>query len=345
MITHSHVYPDDTLVGSSPDHEYASTEYGVKPADGSGNNGLDVWNKCLRRHRNMLMTFNGHVGGDDLETSAGLVVGTGDHGNKVYQMCTDYQETWYNGLFGHMRIITVDPDQKTISVQTYSPYMRQYGTGPRSQFAFGDVAFTAAGPTIAITAPRGIAWWQVGTKQAVSWKTQGTVRRVSIDLSTDGGATWSSLAANVRNRGTRTITVPDKPSTQCLVRVRGTDGTPTETCNANFVIAPTPEPACLAVTTPYPWAVWPVGTQQTVGWTSRNVPGNVSIDLSTDGGETWSPLAVNVGNSGLLTVTTPNTPSPQCQVRVAGVRGFPRGMSETFEIAAPVAVGSEAGAE
>ena len=341
MVTHSHVYPDDTLVGSSPDHEYTSTEYAVNPADGTGNNGIDVWNKCLRKHKNVLMTFNGHVGGGDLESSAGLVVGTGDHGNKVYQMCADYQETWYNGLFGHMRIVTVDPDRRTISVETYSPYLRNYGTGPRSQFSFDDVAFTAAGPTIAITSPRGIAWWQTGTQQTVTWTSQGDIGRVNIDLSTDAGKTWSSLAADVPNSGTRTITVPDRPSTQCLVRVSGRGGSPAETSHANFAIATTPPPVRIAVITPYPWAVWQVGTQQTVGWTSQSVTGNVSIDLSTDGGKTWSSLAADHENCGLLTVAVPDTPSKQCLVRVSGGSGSPCGMSETFEIAAPVAAAGE----
>ncbi len=340
LVTHSHVYPDDTLVASSPQHLYTTADYGVNPADGSGNNGVDVWRKCLRKHRNLLMTFNGHVGGDDLETSAGLVVGTGDHGNKVYQMCADYQETWSNGLFGHVRLVTVDPDRKTISVQSYSPYMNHSGTGPRSRFSFENVAFTPAGPTFAITAPRGIAWWQVGTQQTVRWKTEGNVRRVNLDLSVDGGLTWSPLASNVRNRGRRTITVPDRPSGQCLVRVSGADGTPSETCNASFVIAARPEPSLLSITTPYPGAVWRVGTRQTVGWTSRKVRGPVSIGLSVDGGQTWSGLAANAEDTGLLTVSVPNTPSKQCLIRVSGKDGSPVGLSKAFEIAAlPVTEG------
>ncbi|MFB3882929.1 MAG: metallophosphoesterase [Armatimonadota bacterium] len=341
VVTHSHVYPDDTLVGSSPEHMYTCTEYGVNPADGSGNNGMDVWSKCLRKHENLLMTFNGHVGGDDLETSAGLVVGTGDHGNKVYQMCADYQETWYNGLFGHMRIVTVDPDLRIISVQTYSPYMDNYGTGPRSQFSFSDVAFTPAGPTITITSPRGIAWWQVGTQQTVSWTSQGVGDRVNIDLSTDGGTTWSSLAADVENSGTQRITVPDMPSTQCLVRVSGAGGSPAETSNATFVISAEPPSPSITVTTPYQWASWPVGTQQTVGWRSQYFSGNVNADISTDGGATWSSLASDIADSGLLTVTVPDTPSTRCLVRVSGASGLPIGTSGDFEIAVPVADAGE----
>ena len=335
MVTHSHVYPDDTLVGSSPDHLYTCTDYGVKPEDGSGNNGLDVWNKCLRKHKNVLMTFNGHVGGDDLESSAGLVLGAGDQGNTVYQMCANYQSTWYYGLFGHMRIVTVDPELKTISVQTYSPYMDDHGTGPRSQFSFSDVDFVPPGPTIRITAPRGVAWWDVGTEQEVAWTTIGGVDNVNIDLSTDGGASWCSLAADVANSGSYAVTVPDAPSTQCLVRVSEVSGTAAETSNAHFVISRTPQPMSMKVTTPYPWAAWEAGTQQTVGWTSGGCSGNVNVDLSTDGGETWSALAADVADTGLLTVTVPDTPFKNCLVRVSATSGLPSSVSGEFEITRP----------
>lgn len=340
MVTHSHVYPDDTLVGSSPDHLYTCTDYGVKTEDGTGNNGVDVWNESLRRHANVLMTFNGHVGGDDLESSAGLVVGIGDHGNKVYQMCADYQSTWYYDLFGHMRIVTVDPEAKTIAVQTYSPYMDHYGTGPRSQFSFSDVDFVPPGPTVTITAPRGIAWWVVGTQQKVSWKTSAGVDSVTIDLSTDGGLSWSSLAANVANSGARTVTVPDTPSDQCLIRVSETGGSASETSNANFVISPTPQLETITVTTPYPWAVWEVGTHQTIGWTTQGRSGNVDVDLSTDGGTTWCSLAANTADTGLLTVAVPDTPSDSCLVRVSGTSGAPVGVSGQFAISRPASGGT-----
>ena len=55
VLTHAHVYSDNTLQGSSPWHQANPTSYGRM------NDGIDVWEKFLRHHANMSFVFNGHV--------------------------------------------------------------------------------------------------------------------------------------------------------------------------------------------------------------------------------------------------------------------------------------------
>ncbi len=76
----------------------------------------------------------------------------------------------------------------------------------------------------------------------------------------------------------------------------------------------------IVVTSPAAGANWPVGSTQTVSWSSSNVSGNVNIKLSTNGGSSFpNSLASNTSNDGTQTVTVPNNPSTTCRVRVESV--------------------------
>ena len=55
LLTHTHIYADNTLHGRATNHLWTPTSYG------RANNGTDVWNKLLRLHPNTAFAFNGHV--------------------------------------------------------------------------------------------------------------------------------------------------------------------------------------------------------------------------------------------------------------------------------------------
>ena len=129
VLTHAHVADDDTLIGSKPDHVGAPSHYGAE------NDGPDVWEKFLRRHRNIAFVFNGHVGGD----GQGRVVGVGDHGNRVYQMLCNYQ-SYPRGGDGYMRLIEFHPDEDRLRAWSVSPY-----TGKRLRDYQNEFAYTGLG--------------------------------------------------------------------------------------------------------------------------------------------------------------------------------------------------------
>jgi hypothetical protein len=64
-----------------------------------------------------------------------------------------------------------------------------------------------------------------GTSVNITWTNPpGFTRNVTIELSTDGGATFpTTIAADVANSGTRAWTVPNTPTTQGRIRVREHD--------------------------------------------------------------------------------------------------------------------------
>ena len=136
MLTHTHIYSDNTLHGSSGNHLWKPTDYG-RP-----NNGTDVWEKFLRRQPNAALTFNGHV----LNSGTGRLVGVGDSGNQVFQMLANYQVLALGGA-GYLRIVQFFPEQDKMSVSTYSPYWDSWLTDTNNQFAYTNLGiFTNAGP-------------------------------------------------------------------------------------------------------------------------------------------------------------------------------------------------------
>ncbi|MDD5688638.1 MAG: carbohydrate-binding protein, partial [Elusimicrobia bacterium] len=212
-------------------------------------------------------------------------------------------------------------------------YVRMYeitksGTYPLGLCEFG-IYGNSNTPTITVTYPNGGESLTVGSQQTVTWTSAGTVGNVNIDISTDGGATWSPLVSNTANDGSELVNIPNTPSTTCRIRVQEPDGSPTDTSNSNFTITSTPPPPTITVTYPNGGESLTVGSQQTVTWTNGGTVGNVNIDISTDGGATWSTLVSNTANNGSQSVTVPNTPSTSCRIRVQEPDGSPTDTSNS----------------
>ena len=147
LLTHTHVYADNTLHGSSPNHLWKPTSYG------RANNGTDVWNKLLRLHPNTAFAFNGHV----LLSGTGRLVGTNDYGNQVFQILADYQ-TRSDGGGGFLRLVQFFPEQDSMSVKTYSPYLDSWLQDSENQFTYTNLGvFAGASPGYLVDPSQGSA--------------------------------------------------------------------------------------------------------------------------------------------------------------------------------------------
>ena len=92
-----------------------------------GNNGEQMWQKFVRKHRNMFMVLCGHFGGEAVLTSAG------DHGNQVHQILSDYQGL-NNGGESWLRYMVFQPEANQIGIYTYNPALDKFKNGPSSRF-------------------------------------------------------------------------------------------------------------------------------------------------------------------------------------------------------------------
>jgi hypothetical protein len=131
VVTHAYLYSDNSLHGSATYHQWNPHDYPVADEPGGVNDGVEIWEKLIRKHENIMFVFSGHV----LFDGAGLRVSAGDHGNLVYQMLANYQMKPLGGS-GFLRILRFDPSENVVDIETYSPYLDEYNSTSQHQFGF-----------------------------------------------------------------------------------------------------------------------------------------------------------------------------------------------------------------
>ena len=92
-----------------------------------GNNGEQMWQKFIRKHKNMFMVLCGHFSGEAVLTS------TGDHGNQVHQILSNYQGM-NNGGESWLRYMVFQTKSNKISIYTYNPALDIFKNGSSSRF-------------------------------------------------------------------------------------------------------------------------------------------------------------------------------------------------------------------
>ncbi|MDH3268054.1 MAG: T9SS type A sorting domain-containing protein [Ignavibacteria bacterium] len=204
------------------------------------------------------------------------------------------------------------------SGQNYTGYLLKFeeATSGNSQTVYLDdfVMLPVPGQaTVQVTSPNGGEDWLVSSQQNITW-TSSNVTNVKIDYSTNNGSLWLNIVSSVpAASGSYSWTIPNTPSTECLVRISNANLASVFDVSDNvFTISP-----AVIVTAPNGGEDWMVSTQQNITWTSLNIT-NVSIEYSTDNGSAWLDVVVSVpAASGSYSWTIPNTLSLQCLVRIS----------------------------
>jgi Big-like domain-containing protein/Calx-beta domain-containing protein len=178
--------------------------------------------------------------------------------------------------------------------------------------------------TIRVTAPNTGVTWVIGTTRSITWTNNlGTGATVRLEVSRDGGSTWSLITSSVANSsstgGSFNWTVSGPATTTARIRATWTvNGAVTDTSDVNFTIA---NPS-ITVNSPNGGGTWTVGTTVSVTWSS-NLPSteNVRIDLSTNGGASYSTvLRSSTSNDGTQSFTVQSAwRSTQARIRVSWV--------------------------
>ena len=168
----------------------------------------------------------------------------------------------------------------------------------------------SAGP-FKVTAPGAGITWGAGQNQTVTWDVASTnvapvnCANVDIDLSTDGGQTWSvALANNAPNSGSASIIVPSVSTTQARVRVNCSNNVFFNISPANFTVTQ-------------------AGGTYTVGGSVSGLVGS-GLALKLNGGANLAdqrqrrvlvPERAGHGAAYAVTVATqPNSPTQTCTV-------------------------------
>lgn len=107
----------------------------------------------------------------------------------------------------------------------------------RPAFKPGCLGRCGSTPTVTVTSPDGGENWCVGENYNITWTSQNFADNVKIRYSTNNGGSWQTITASTPNDGTHPWTIPDSPSSNCLVEVSDAiDGDPYDRSNSTFTI-------------------------------------------------------------------------------------------------------------
>jgi hypothetical protein len=191
--------------------------------------------------------------------------------------------------------------------------------------ADGSVTLTAAKtctaafsllPALTLTAPNGGEVWPIGSTQTIRWSSSGITGVVTIELSRNGGTTWTPLVANTANDGSQSWVVTGPATTQARIRVKSVlDAGAIDTSDSNVTLGG----GSITVQAPDGGESWPIGSTQTIRWSSSGLTGNVKIELSRNGGVSWGLLIGSTANDGVENWVVSGPATSQARLRVSSV--------------------------
>ena len=140
----------------------------------------------------------------------------------------------------------------------------------------------------------------MGQSNNITWTTYGTIDKVNLYYSTNGGSTFpSSIIPAATNVNGYLWTIPDAIGPQARVKLENFyDSTVLTTSPGNFTIK-----GRVIVTSPNGTEVWKVGEAKNITWTAYGSIGNVDIFYSINGGTTY-PNTITPGGGVAATLGT-----------------------------------------
>jgi hypothetical protein len=192
-----------------------------------------------------------------------------------------------------------------------------------SEAPFSIVPWSAP-PDPQVLVPNGGESWGAGTTRHILWENLGCGGDAYwIEYSSDGGATWSDVHTAPGSGGDYAWTVPLDTTTQGRIRVYV--GFQFDVSDATFTIHDKPTPYDLH---PSGGETWVAGSQRRIAWSNSGGPvSSRTIEVSLDGGGSWSTIASDTSTDDEFVWEVPSTSTTQGLVRV--VLGNDVGSSST----------------
>jgi len=194
-------------------------------------------------------------------------------------------------------------------------------TGNSGVFTIRSNQITVMTPTPGQMIPEGTQNFQI------TWSGTGITPQKTLELSLDGGHTWTTIGTITANVFNYFWNVPDTTSSLAIIRITDTNGMTGQ--SAMFSISSNKS---LVVVRPSAGEVIAEGLQNyQITWTGVGLTGQKTIELSLDGGNTWSTIGSVTANVFTYSWNVPNTPSTQAIIRITDGEGT-RGQSGIFTI-------------
>ena len=166
--------------------------------------------------------------------------------------------------------------------------------------------------TLAVLAPNGGESYYPNNTVNISWSFRN-IDTVKIEYSVNNGSTWNVIAPSVvADLQTYPWTIPNSPSTQCLIKVSDLGIALSDVSNATFTI----NSASVTLTYPNGGESFGEGTGQYIEWTSSSVA-TVLLEYSIDNGTTWSSIGTAAATNNYANWVAPAGANSQCLIRVS----------------------------
>ncbi|MDD3876282.1 MAG: T9SS type A sorting domain-containing protein [Bacteroidales bacterium] len=179
-----------------------------------------------------------------------------------------------------------------------------------------DNVFTVNLPTFVLIYPNGGETFFPGELIDVEWTALNS-NFIHIDFSSDNGTTWTNIDSNINaSLNTYQWTVPNNPSSDCLVKITDADVPSTnDACNNAFTINELP---VIQLVSPNGGEILEAGNDYDIVWTGQHINGNIYIEYSVNNGQSWNYVGWGWSNltGGSFTWTVPQNISSSCIVRV-----------------------------
>ncbi|MBS3782444.1 MAG: S8 family serine peptidase, partial [Candidatus Thermoplasmatota archaeon] len=147
-------------------------------------------------------------------------------GNPTSNPWNGQRDGEFDGLNVEENILLI-PDQNGVEGGTYELTVSGHNvpedTQPFAIVISGGLGSseTSKSPSIELTNPKEGETWYSGGKEDITWETErgdGSLEDVDLEYSSDGGASWSSIAQGVEDDGVYTWTVPEISSSEAKIR-------------------------------------------------------------------------------------------------------------------------------
>ena len=169
---------------------------------------------------------------------------------------------------------------------------------------------------LTVTAPNGGEEFAPGETTPLTWTTRGTgVPFVDLQLSTNGGATFQDIALGEANDGSFDWLVVNTPTNQALIQLLDSNGSAQpDVSDGMFTIGG------VQLVRPNGGEVFLIGALEPIIWEHFGQrTENVRLELSTDGGASFTDIAVSTENDGSLEWHVPNRSTEAGLVRISDV--------------------------
>ncbi|MBE2231585.1 MAG: T9SS type A sorting domain-containing protein [Chitinophagaceae bacterium] len=163
------------------------------------------------------------------------------------------------------------------------------------QTNFDDVVITVtntSGP-FSVTAPNTAVSWAGNSAQTITWNVANTTAspvscaNVKISLSTDGGATFTTLVASTPNDGSEVVTIPNTATTTARIKIESVGNIFFDISNTNFTIT-----AGSGCGTPAGLTSSGISTTAaTISWSAVSGANSYDVDYKLNSAGTWTNAA------------------------------------------------------